>query len=483
MNFEQLGTGTLHIRYCSMVNLVDFKFEFFSLKSESSLASELINIPTQQWKNQYNNWAESWVNSCLMSDPDFIQMVVSTVKKTYFTTQSETCCVSLKSLSSPPAGCCPAPMTQHLMVIAKMLYHSYGIEIRQVDNMESPQTIHVSWHRDASWLNPNSLYLAKMRKEAFRTDCTLKFGDKLFPVHSTALIPKSLYFERMFKSGCKEAQMNATIPIIMEGIEEKSVEMLLDYFYTGELNLTGASLEQIDNLVNFSSYFVLPHLEQLCFEYLCYSVHPSNLKDYIDFARYYGHEELESALVKHVKKEIHVDNVEQMLLLAKTENNERLSVTCNTAIIAAIQKIDYEPMGCGRSKNLKIFIKFLDLSIKSKSTPMLVSIIGRMRVVLNHPGYGTFLEKHIEYLALVCEYEPRFDWFSMSSVNDITTMKTELIQEVVESIKWWGTELNNKRVNWPLIEECLALANKFNLPPVKMACEKLKQDSIPLAHS
>jgi hypothetical protein len=89
----------------------------------------------------------------------------------------------------------------------------------------------VTWHPDAHWLNPISPYQIKARKEKFRTDCTLQFGEKFFPVHSTVLSTKSSVFEKMFQPGYKEAKWEAVIPITVGAFEEQNAEMLLDYFY------------------------------------------------------------------------------------------------------------------------------------------------------------------------------------------------------------------------------------------------------------
>jgi hypothetical protein len=200
----------------------------------------------------------------------------------------------LKSLPIPPEGCCPSPFIQHLCIIAQILYRSYGIEVQQIDDKESPQPMTVIWHRDAQWLNPTSFYLINARKKKFRTDCTLQFGKKLFPVHSTVLSTKSSVFEKMFQSGWKEAKWGAVIDITMKDFEERSVEILLDYFYTGEVKLEDASVKQIDNLLNFSDQYAMPHLQQLCFEHFCKSIKADNLQEYIALARHYQHEELEA---------------------------------------------------------------------------------------------------------------------------------------------------------------------------------------------
>jgi|GEM_PF-1649148 len=452
-------------------NLVNFdvNFKFINLKSELFLFSALADIPTKEWKNENYSGDISWAGRALAPDQEFIQMVVNTVKNTHFTTNDEMCFISLETLLSPPLGCCPSPQIRHLTIIAQMLYRSYGIEIKQVDDMQFPKNMTVSWHRDHPFLNPPSPYLIKSRKEVFRPDCTLKFGTKLFPVHGTVLAAKSPYFEKMFKnSACPEAQLGAIIPVIMEGVEETSVNMLLDYFYTGKLDLKNASIQQIDNLVNLSSYFALSHLEQICITHLCTSVNVDNLKEYIKLARHYEHEELEFALIEHVQKEVTPDNFEVILLLATTEKMEGLSKICIAGIEEQMQKIDYEPCGFGGSVHLQEFKKFLDVSIKCKSGSMLPAIVVHMRKVLSHPGYGTHLEKLIGYLDLVCEYQPKFDWLSM---NDLHNLKDELHRQVVSSLKLRDTELYEEHFNWILMVNCLAVAKTYQFEDITNICK------------
>lgn len=131
------------------------------------------------------------------------------------------------------------------------------------------------------------------------------------------------------------------------------------------------------------------------------------------------------------------------------------------------QTFDYESCGFGRSIHLEEFKKFLDASIKSKSGSMLSGIVAHMRKVLDHPGYGTHLEKLIEYLALICEYQPKFDWLS---TKDIHTLKGALYQRVVESLKRRVTEQYEKDFNWSLMGDCLAVAKTYPFEDIINIC-------------
>jgi hypothetical protein len=462
-----------------MANLVDFNFRLVNLKGRCDLFMQLVDMPTQEWKDRNYGSAESWAGMAFGADQEFIQHVVSAVKNTQFTPGSR--CFSLESLPIPPADCCPSPYLQHLCIIAQILYRSYGIEVQQIDDKRPPQTMTVTWHRDAHWLNPVSPYQIKAKTDEFRTDCTLQWGEKPFPVHSTVLSAKSSVFEKMFQSECKEAKWGAVIHIITEA----NAEMLLDYFYTGELKLEGISVKQIDNLINFSDQYAMPHLQQLCFEHLCTSVNADNLQEYIALARHYQHEALEAALIEHIKVEVTVDNFDRLMELGKTDNlGVVFTLNCSCGLSAQIAKIGYEPFGLGGSTKLNEFRKLLNIAFKWHDSLTVFTIVGHMRTVLNHPGYRPLLEKLIEYLALVCEYQSRpeaEDNWLLKGGNDLQTMKKELLENkrVEELIKTSGTqyhyEIINKipiiaPINLSLIEKCLTVAATYRLEEITNSC-------------
>ncbi len=456
-----------------MSNFVHFDapFRFVNLKSEFSLRYELILIAghsAECHKLKYNICGFQLTDSS-----EFVAKVVSTVKQTHFTTHQPTCNISLEAFLrnpldySPKIDSCKIHKIKHLAIIAQMLYRSYGIEVQQVDNIENPCIMVVTWHRDNLWLNPTSPYLVQSRKEKFHTDCTLKFGEKLYPVHGAVLAAKSSYFEKMFKSSCDEAKLGATISVVMEAVEEKSVDMLLDYFYTGELDLKEASITRIDDLVNLSSYFALPHLEQLCFEHLCKSVTANNLKEYIALARHYNHKELESALARHMEQEVNAGNFAELIRLGENEKIEDLAHYCAEGIKQLIKKIDYEPSGFGNCTQLGYFAGFINAIIETRSSSLLPLLVDQIRKVLSHPGYGTHLEKLINYLEMTCLYQTKFDWLPESTPNGLIALKNELYQDVLESIKTRGTDLYKDRFNRSLFEVCLAVANDYQLEELK----------------
>ncbi|HEX4839150.1 MAG TPA: BTB/POZ domain-containing protein, partial [Rhabdochlamydiaceae bacterium] len=406
--------------------------------------------------------------------------VVATVKNAQFSHKS--CCISLESIPIPSSGYHHFTFIQHVCIIAQILYRSYGIEVKQIDDEMPPQTLTVTWHYDAHWLNPPAPFQIKDRKEESLTDCTLQFGEKRFSAHRTVLSAKSSVFEKMFKSQCKEAEWGAVISIVMENFEGQSAEILLDYFYTGELKLKGASVKQIDNLVNFSAQYDMPRLRQLCFEHLCQSVDADTLKDYITLARHYQHEKLEAALIEHIGVEVTVDNFDRLMELGKADKlGDVFTQTCTEVILKQIKEIKWETLEPGKCTQLNEYKKFLDLAFKLKVTSMVFTTIDHMKQLLGRPRFC--LEKLIEYLTVICEYHSRLEaegnWLQKDE-NDILTMKNGLIEDTVKMIDDSGTKYSYEVINkipiikpidLKLIEQCLTVATAYKLENIINHCD------------
>ncbi len=443
-----------------MANFINFdaKVRFVDLKATFDLATALKErVTTLSFTPTPVRNAEAY--------QQFIDKVVNTVKKTYLTATEGTCCISLENEPHPPS---PNLSTPHLVIVAQALYRSFGIEIKQVDAMSSPRKMVVTWHRDHAMFNPPSLGLIKYRKNF--TDCTLKFGNQLFPAHRMILAIKSSYFEKAFKNEWKESAPGAIINIAMEHLEERSIEILLDYFYMGELHLEGSSITQIDNLVNLSSYFVLPHLEQMCFEHMCKHVNADNLPAFYELAKHYEHEELKSALLHHVRKEVTPDNIASLISLARTEKIEGLEGEFLLDIGHQVVKIDY--YSCTEENNrVNDFAKFLDIAIQYQSVPILDVCVKQMKGICDNKSLPTL----IAYLALTSQYSSCFEWMPESRRSHFQTLQKNFHKKVLEWFKtiiWRATHLSiSDSPAWDLVEEGLTTAITHNLQEIKIACE------------
>jgi BTB/POZ domain-containing protein len=298
-----------------------FPFRYRNLKTEFDLTTELLRPVT--FLNQYL-YAGTVAAQCDYARGlnTWIKKVVGSVKETILKTDLRTCEISLvpDPSSTTSTSQLPSPdLSLGLITVAQALYRIYGIGIKQVDALPSPRKLVVSWHRD----HPTffTTYLAKTKVVDCST-CTLKFKGKSFLVPTNILAARSSVFEGMFKSGMKEA----VIDFPFDDLDEPSFQMLINYFYTGELNLPDGAVDKIAQFLELADYYDLPHLQHLCFEHLCHHVNGNNFETFIEFAR--DSKELEGALVEHFKHEITAETVERFIVLAISLESEALENAC-----------------------------------------------------------------------------------------------------------------------------------------------------------
>lgn len=72
-------------------------------------------------------------------------------------------------------------------------------------------------------------------------DCTLQVDDTAFPVHRVVLAANSSYFQNMLQN----APMDNNTYILFPGVRGREMRILLDYMYTGEVNVTQRDILRI----------------------------------------------------------------------------------------------------------------------------------------------------------------------------------------------------------------------------------------------
>ena len=93
-------------------------------------------------------------------------------------------------------------------------------------------------------------------------DVVLNTGDKLFCCHRAVLTQHSPYFQAMFESGMKESQSGQ---ICLEEVNSEHFKSLLDYFYTGDLDLAESNVQ---GMTEVSSHFQVSTVLGQCCEML-----------------------------------------------------------------------------------------------------------------------------------------------------------------------------------------------------------------------
>ncbi|CAG5116999.1 unnamed protein product [Candidula unifasciata] len=104
--------------------------------------------------------------------------------------------------------------------------------------------------------------LSTLKASSEHTDTVLVVGDTSFPCHRTILAAMSTYFRAMFSSGMRESHDKT---VTLKGISPTHFERVLDFFYTGDIEIT---YESVIDILQISSMYQIQALQLICEKYL-----------------------------------------------------------------------------------------------------------------------------------------------------------------------------------------------------------------------
>jgi hypothetical protein len=130
-------------------------------------------------------------------------------------------------------------------------------------------------------------YLNQLRKTGKFCDVVLLVGEETFPAHKALLCSAGGYFSAMFEhdlreKNAREIELPTVCPSIMDGV--------LDYIYTGEINL--GDLTQSQNVLIAADYLNLARLREASMVHMKSFLTTSNFLHTLTFAEQYNFEEL-----------------------------------------------------------------------------------------------------------------------------------------------------------------------------------------------
>ena len=108
--------------------------------------------------------------------------------------------------------------------------------------------------------------LNTFRKDILFCDGIIKIGEKQFFIHKAILSAASPYFRALF---CNEWKETSSQEIQLQGVSSECFGILLDYIYTGSIDITSSNVEQLlpagrlfqlDNIVEYCCEFLTSHL-------------------------------------------------------------------------------------------------------------------------------------------------------------------------------------------------------------------------------
>lgn len=137
----------------------------------------------------------------------------------------------------------------------------------------SETLVSISWEKAHSKVLSDLLDCAQKKPESktngFRLhdqfcDCVLKVGEREFTAHKVILSKKSPYFEKMFSAEMQESKEKAPILLQDATLRPEHFEQILEYIYTGSIQLQRTSHSELILLSEKAKMFGLPKLEFLC---------------------------------------------------------------------------------------------------------------------------------------------------------------------------------------------------------------------------
>ncbi|KAM9792886.1 kelch-like protein 5 [Neosynchiropus ocellatus] len=120
-------------------------------------------------------------------------------------------------------------------------------------------------------------------------DVTLVAGERRIPAHRLILSSVSDYFAAMFTSDVREAKQDE---VKMEGIDPDALWVLVQYAYTGRLELRE---DTIESLLSASCLLQLSSVVSACCSFLVKQLHPSNCLGISSYADAQGCNDLQRA--------------------------------------------------------------------------------------------------------------------------------------------------------------------------------------------
>ena len=178
--------------------------------------------------------------------------------------------------------------------------------------------------------------LDDFRKQKLLCDVTLHAAGSTFPAHRNVLAVSCPYFYKLFTSDMKEKTAE-TINLEALEVRASTIEALLSYLYTGNIDVTHFNAEEI---VMLADYFLITEVKAMASQELESKVNVSNCLFYLDFAGRYTCERLAQASRLFLEK--HFEEVTQSDDFLSLGANEVKDIISSDNIIVGKEEIVFE---------------------------------------------------------------------------------------------------------------------------------------------
>lgn len=134
-----------------------------------------------------------------------------------------------------------------------------------------------------------------LRSEQIFTDASILAGHEEFPCHRNILAASSPYFKAMFTSRLRE-DTDATVSFNETEISPWTMKRILDYIYTGHLEITTNNAQE---LLSASTLFQYSKISNACCQFLTSQLHASNCLGFEEYAHLHDCTQLEEDANKY----------------------------------------------------------------------------------------------------------------------------------------------------------------------------------------
>ncbi|XP_015907586.2 speckle-type POZ protein B [Parasteatoda tepidariorum] len=170
-----------------------------------------------------------------------------------------------------------------------------------------------------------------LEKEYF-TDVTIKSGADVLKAHKIVLCARSPVFEAMFTNPMQESEDGV---VVIEDIEPQVLRDLLDFVYSGHLNLNDLTVSKACELLYAAEKYQIRTLKQLCVNHLRSNLSVENAFQILECSNLYDGQ-LRSHTLKYIS--------EQFPVIEKTEEwktvqlkNPNLALEVYSTVVKALQ--------------------------------------------------------------------------------------------------------------------------------------------------
>lgn len=178
-------------------------------------------------------------------------------------------------------------------------------------------------------------------------DVTLTVGEKSFPCHRAFLAASSEYFRCMFTTDLAERDMTN---ISISGVDAKSMELVLKYLYTGQVELTS---EVVQSLLSCANLYQLWDLKDGCADFIERKIDYENCIGIHFFAQAHGCRDLE----------LQAWNVIIESFEAVTESPEFLELTSDNLL----EVIKYDDIQASEEEVFEAVVRWFDHKPEERS--------------------------------------------------------------------------------------------------------------------